>query len=100
MRRIEDSPQLYARLGGGLYIALIALGVFAEAVRYKLIVSGDAATTAAHLAAHALLWRFGVIAEFGTIVAVTVLAAVYFFLLNPVNKEINLIATFLRLVGT
>jgi hypothetical protein len=51
-RAVEDSPQRYARIGGGLYLAIIVLGAFAEGfVTNKLVVSGDAATTAANILA-------------------------------------------------
>jgi hypothetical protein len=44
---VENSPQRYARLGGALYLAIIVLGAFAEGfVANKLVVAGDAATTA------------------------------------------------------
>ena len=40
-RTIEQSPQLYARIGGVLYLIIIVVGLFGEAfVRDRLIVSG------------------------------------------------------------
>ena len=51
-RTIESSPQLYARIGGALYLIIIVIGLFGEAfVRDKLIVSGDAAATAKNIMA-------------------------------------------------
>ena len=39
----ERSPVRYARIGGWMYLAIIALGLFGEAwVRGTLVVSGDA----------------------------------------------------------
>jgi hypothetical protein len=44
---METSPQVYARIGGVLYLVIIALGLFAEGfVSNELIVSGDATATA------------------------------------------------------
>lgn len=44
---IEASPQVYARIGGWFYLFIIVAGIFAELfVKNKLIVSGDATTTA------------------------------------------------------
>jgi hypothetical protein len=58
---LENSPQRYARIGGGLYLAIIVLGAFAEGfAANKLIVSGDAATTAANILASPELWRLSV----------------------------------------
>lgn len=50
--RIAAAPQLYARLGGGLYLVIIALGLVAQVVvRDQLIVPRDAAATALNLTA-------------------------------------------------
>jgi hypothetical protein len=53
---VETSPQGYARLGGALYLVVIAFGFFAEGVvANKLIVSGDAAATAHNIMASPML---------------------------------------------
>jgi hypothetical protein len=50
---VEISPQRYARIGGALYLVIIVLGAFAEGfVTNKLVVPGDAATTAHNIMAH------------------------------------------------
>jgi len=99
-RTVEASPQLYARIGGALYLLLIILGGFAEAfVRDRLIVSGDAAATAANIMRMESLWRFGIVAEFLALFGAIALAMIYFVLLKPVSREINLLATFFRLVA-
>jgi hypothetical protein len=97
-RSIESSPQLYARTGGAFYLILIVVGFFGEAVRDRLIVP-DAATTAANITSQISLWRIGIAAEFVALIFVTALAMIYFVLLRPVNKELNLLATFLRLIA-
>ena len=96
---IESSPQLYARIGGALYLTLILLGFCGQAVLDKLTVSGNASATAINIVSHESLWRAGITAEFVALVCVTALAMIYFYLLRPVSKELNLLATFLRLVG-
>jgi hypothetical protein len=99
-RAVEASPQAYARIAGALYLVLIVLGAFGEAfVRNRLIVSGDAAATAANILRMESLWRLGIVAEFVALICAIVLAMIYFVLLKPVSKEINLLATFLRLVA-
>jgi hypothetical protein len=99
-RSVETSPQVYARIGGALYLILIVLGGFAEVfVRNRLIVAGDAAATAANITTMESLWRFGIVAEFLAVICAIALAMIYFVLLRPVSKEINLLATFLRLVA-
>ena len=63
-RTVETSPQLYARIGGVLYLIIIVVGLFGEAfVRDRLIVSGDATATAVNIMSHELLWCFHIAAE-------------------------------------
>jgi hypothetical protein len=99
-RSVETSPQVYARIGGLLYLIIIVLGIFGEAfVRGRIIVSGDAAATAANITKMESLWRFGIAAEFLSLICTIALAMIYFVLLRPVSKELNLLATFFRLVS-
>jgi hypothetical protein len=97
---VETSPQIYARIGGALYLIIIGLGIFGEAfVRNRIIVSGDPAATAANITSMESLWRFGIASEFLMLICTIALAMVYFFLLRPVSKELNLLSTFFRLVS-
>ncbi|MFL6520391.1 MAG: DUF4386 domain-containing protein [Chthoniobacterales bacterium] len=98
-RSVESSPQLYARLGGLLYLILIILGFFGQYVLGKVIVSDNAAATAVNISSMESLWRLGIAAEIVALICVTCLAAIYFLLLRPVSRELNLLATFLRFVG-
>ena len=87
-------------MGGALYLIIIALGIFAEAfVRNRIVVSGDPAATAANITSMESLWRFGIAAEFLALICTIALAMIYFFLLRPVSKELNLLSTFFRLVS-
>jgi hypothetical protein len=97
---VETSPQVYARIGGVLYLIIIVLGIFGEAfVRNRIVVSGDPAATAANITSMESLWRFGIASEFLSLICTIALATIYFFLLKPVSKELNLLATFFRLVS-
>ncbi|MDP2481330.1 MAG: DUF4386 domain-containing protein [Candidatus Palauibacterales bacterium] len=98
-RSVEAAPKLYARTGGALYLAIIALGAVAEAVRGRVVVPGDPAATAAHLTSAQALWRLGIGAELAGLVFTVVLAMVFYVLFRPVSREVNLLATFLRLAG-
>jgi len=86
---VEASPQLYARTGGALYLILFVLGFFAQFTLNKAVVSGNAAATATNIMSTESLWRFGIAAEFVALLC----------LLRPVSRELNLLATFLRLIG-
>ncbi|MBC5806300.1 MAG: DUF4386 domain-containing protein [Candidatus Eremiobacter antarcticus] len=99
-RSVETSPQLYARIGGWLYLVTIVAGVFAEFfVRSKLIVSGDATATAHNIMASERLWRFGFAADLVGVLCYVAVTLILYVLLRPVNRDISLLAAFTSLVG-
>lgn len=92
------SPQSYARTGGVLYLFIVAAGLFAQIfVRSKLIVSGDAAATAANILANEQMFRVAFAGEILMLVFDVALALIFYVLLRPVNKNLALFAAFLRL---
>lgn len=99
-RNVEFSPQLYARIGGTLYLIIIVIGLFGEAfVRDKLIVSGDAAATAKNIIASESLWRFHIAAELFLLICAIALLMILYALLRPVSRELTLLAVFFNLVS-
>lgn len=97
---VEAQPDFYARIGGALYLIIIALGIFSQVfVRDKVIVAGDALLTAANLRSMETLWRAGVGTEVLMAIATVMLAMIYYYLLRPVHKEINLLAALLRMTS-
>src|SRR6266702_5324314 len=99
-RTVDTSPQLYARIGGALYLIIIVIGLFGEAfVRDRLIVSGDAAATAANIMSHESLWRFHIAAELFLLICAVALLLILFVLLKPVSKDLALLAAFFNLVS-
>ncbi len=98
---IERSPQLYARLGGVLYLAIILLGLFGEMfVRGTLVVSGDAAATASNISGSNVLWRAGIAGDILMHVCDVPVIVVLYLLLRPVSKSLALLATLMNLVQT
>ena len=96
----EAPPRALSRIGGVLYLIIIVLGFFNEAyVRNKIIVSGDAAATAANLRSFESLWRFGIAAEFFMLICAISLTLIFFILLRPVNRELAWLAVFFNLVS-
>lgn len=99
-RAVEASPQIYARIGGMLYLYIIVAGGFAEGfVRSRLIVPGDAIATANNIMAHESLWRIAFAGELILYVCAVSLVLVLYVLLSPVNRNIALLAAFLNLVS-
>src|SRR5207247_4730082 len=98
-RTISLSPQLYARIGGVLYLIIIVIGLIGEAfVRDRLIVSGDAAATAANIMSHESLWRFHIAAELFLLICAVVLLLILYALLRPVSRDLALLAVFINLI--
>jgi hypothetical protein len=98
---IEKSPQRYARIGGVVYLAIIVLGIFGEAiVRGTLVVSGDATATANAIAASESLWRLGIAGDLLMQVLDLPMILLLYVLLRPVCEALALLATFFNLIQT
>ena len=97
---VNSSPKLCARIGGALYLIIIVIGLFGEAfVRDRLIVSGDAAVTAANIMSHESLWRFHIAAELFLLICAVALLLILYALLRPVSRDLALLAVFINLVS-
>jgi hypothetical protein len=83
----RSSPRTLARLGGAIYLLIIAFGVFEVFVRGKLVVPRDAAATAERILATETAWRFSVTAELFSLFGGVVLAAILCVLLRPVSRD-------------
>jgi len=100
-QKLAMSPQTYARIGGILYLIIIAAGMFGELfVRGKLVVSGDAAATAANIVAHKSLWRAGIATDLLMHICDIPLMWIFYILLRPVNKNMALLALLFNLIQT
>jgi hypothetical protein len=95
----RDAPQFHARIGGMLYLLIIAAGLFAEAVvRNRLVVPGDAAATASNITDHAFMFRLGIAADLSTFVCAVALTIILYVLLEPVNRNAALLMLGFNLV--
>jgi hypothetical protein len=92
------SPQLYARTCGFLYLYIFVAASFAELfVRSKLVVSKDAAATAANIMSNESLFRLGFSGELLHLACDVAVAILLYALLRPVDRNIALLAAFMRL---
>ena len=99
VRITETSPQVYARIGGVLYLIIIVIGFCSQFfVRDKLAVSGDVAATANNIAVSESLWRISIAGELILLVCAVALTLILYVLLRPVNKNLALLAVFFNLV--
>jgi uncharacterized protein DUF4386 len=100
-RAAQPSPQMYARIGGILYLIIIIAGALGEIfIRGKLIVSGDAMSTANNLMASQSLWRIGIAGDLLMHVCDIPLMLVLYLLLKPVNKNLARLAVLFNLIQT
>jgi hypothetical protein len=93
-------PQVYARLGGVLYLAVILLGAFSEGFAVNtLIVPADAGATAHNILASRGLWSLAVAADLVVPIIAVVGVWISYELLRPVSKSLVLLDVFLTLVA-
>ncbi len=97
----EFSPMKYARIGGVLYLVIIAAGIFGELfVRNKLVVSGDAVATASNIISSPLLWRMGIGVDLIMQLCDIPLMLIFYVLLKPVNKNFALMNLLFNMIQT
>lgn len=89
-----------ARIGGALYLTIIVIGLFGEAVvRGRILVPGDAGATAANLRSLESMWRLGIATECMLLSCAIALLPILYILLRPVNRVLALAAVFFDLIS-
>ncbi|MCE1253570.1 MAG: DUF4386 domain-containing protein [Anaerolineae bacterium] len=88
-----------ARIAGFLYFLYMLATIFADASRTKLIVFGDAITTANNILASEGFFRIGFVSDVLAGVFFLLAAWALYVLLKPVNKNIALLFLLLNLGG-
>jgi len=100
-RTTQTSPQVYARIGGVLYLMIIVAGALGEIfIRGKLIVSGNATSTASNIIASQSLWRIGIAGDLLMHICDIPVMLVLYLLLRPVNKNLARLAVLFNLIQT
>lgn len=101
MRSIEAVPRTYARVGGLIYLAIIFLGLFGEAmVRESVVVSGNAEATLRNLMASQMQWRLSIVGDLVMHILDVPLIVIMYYLLKPVDRLLALVATVANVVQT
>jgi len=96
---VTGAASLNARIAGFLYLIVVATSVYALVSTSSLIVSGDAAATAANIRASELTFRLGFVANLVAGAAYVGVVAILYGLFKPVNATLSLVASFLGLAG-
>jgi hypothetical protein len=95
-----NSNKKAARMAGFLYFIYIVIHTFADVIgRSKLIVFGDAATTAQNIMASEWRFRIGFVSDLFAAVLFLLAAWALYVLLKPVSKNLALLFLLLNLGG-
>ena len=89
-----------ARLAGAMFLFVNATGIFAEVFVRGSLLSGDAAQVAQNIIESERLYRLSILSDLVMLIGGLVLIWALYVLLRPVNRDLALLAVFLRIVET
>jgi hypothetical protein len=99
-RTTGRSPQTYARIAGLLYLIVIAAGILAQMViSGRIVIEGDAATTATNIVMHKDLFQLGFMVYLIEMACQIAQMTLFYILLKPVSRNISLLALVFSLIG-
>src|SRR5438477_10733179 len=94
------SPRLKARITGVFYLLTMLTGIFAQGfVSNRLVVFGDASTTATNILTHKSLFQLGFTVYLIEMACQIAMTALFYDLLKPAGRSVSLLAAFLGLAG-
>src|SRR5437667_9112607 len=96
---LEVSPRAQARAAGGLWWLCIVAGIVVFVAGAPLIVTNDAAATAANILAKESLFRLGFSADLISGLSYVGVTIFIYYVLKPVSRSLSLLAAFFGLVG-
>lgn len=89
-----------ARLAGAMFLFVNAAGIFAEVFVRGSLLSGDVTEVAQNINNSELLYRLSIVSDLVMLTGGLVLIWALYVLLRPVNRDLALLAVFLRIVET
>lgn len=98
-RMAVASPRFKARMAGLFYLLTFLTGGFALVAGRGLVVSGDAAATAANIVALESSFWLSFASDLLVTACYIVVTALFYELFKPVNRSLSLLAAFFSLVG-
>ena len=97
--RAEASPRTIARAAGVFYLLTIVTGISAFVIDGRLVVPGDAVTTAIRIVSHESLYRVGFAVDLLATACYVAVTALFYVLFKPVSRSVALLAAFVSLAG-
>jgi hypothetical protein len=99
IRTIDESQRKAARIAGFAGLFTLPFVIFANfAIHDRLIVAGNVAETARNIMAHERLFRISIACDLIYSAGLVVLLTALYVILEPVNRNLALLAAFWRLV--
>lgn len=86
-----------AKIVGFLYLLTMATSIIGYVLRGPMLVRGDAVQTAMRIAASERLYRLSIVTDLITVAGVIVLVWAIYVVLKPVDRNLALLAAFVRL---
>jgi len=96
---LEVSPRAQARAAGGLWWLCIVAGIVGFVAGAPLIVTNDAAATAANILAKESLFRLGFSADLISGLSYVGVTIFIYYVLKPVSRSLSLLGAFFGLAG-
>ena len=96
---LEVSPCSKARMAGGLWWLCIVAGIVGFVAGAPLIVTNDAAATAANILAKESLFRLGFSADLISGLSYVGVTIFIYYVLKPVSRSLSLLGAFFGLAG-
>ena len=97
---IETSPSTRGRILAAVYLFVMSGGIIAQVfISDRLVVSDDAAGTAANIVANRSLYRLGFTIFMLEMVAQVAVSAMFYDLLKPVNRSVARLAAIIGITG-
>jgi hypothetical protein len=89
-----------ARIAGAMFLFINATGIFSEIFVRGSLLSGDVTQVAQNIISSERLYRLSIMVDLFTFAGGLVLIWALYVLLRPVNRDLALLAAFLRIVET
>jgi hypothetical protein len=96
----EAAQARAARLAGAMFLFINVTGIFSEIFVRGSLLSGDVTQVAQNIVSSERLYRLGILGDQVTFIGGLVLIWALYVLLRPVNRDLALLAVFLRIVET